>query len=104
MQVDPGSSDYVINELSKINAIIKVLDEFWDYIVHINTGNFKNLIENDASLLMEEIQRATSNRTVELEDKIVPIGETQPAIIRRTTQNGEKSIYVENNMGSIIIN
>ena len=104
MQVDPGNSDYVINELYKINAIIKTLDEFWDYIVHINTGNFKNLIENDAALLMEEIQRATSNRTVELEDKIVPIGETQPAIIRRTTQNGEKSIYVENNMGSIIIN
>ena len=104
IQTESGCSDYVINELSKINAIIKVLDEFWDYLVHINTGNFKNLIENDAALLMEEIQSAKSYRTIELEDKIVPMGETQPITIRKTTQNGEKSIYVENNMGSIIIN
>lgn len=104
MQTEPGNSDYVINELSKINAIIKTLDEFWDYIVHINTGNFKNLIENDAALLMEEIQRATPNRKIELDEKIVPMGETQPIVIRKTIQNGEKSVYVENNTGTININ
>ena len=104
MQTEPGNSDYVINELSKINAIIKTLDEFWDYLVHINTGNYKNLIENEAALLMEEIQRATPNRTIEIDEKSVPMGATQPTVIRKTTQNGEKSVYVENNTGSIIIN
>lgn len=103
MRTEFGNSDYVINDLSKINAIIKVLDEFWDYIVHINTGNFKNLIENDAVLLMEEIQRATPNRTVELDERIVTMGKTQPIVIRKTTQKGEKSVYVENNTGTIII-
>lgn len=104
MQIESGNSDYVIKDLSKINAIIKALDEFWNYIVHINTGNFKHLIENKAALLMEEIQRATSNRALELDKKNVPMGETQPTVIRKTTQNGEKSVYVENNTGSIIIN
>lgn len=104
MQTEPGNSDYVINELFKINAIIKTLDGFWDYIVHINTGNFENLIENDAALLMEEIQKAIPNRTVELDEKNVPLGATQPSVIHKTIQKGEKAVYVENNNGSIIIN
>lgn len=104
MQTEHGISDYVINELTKINAIIKTLDEFWDYLVHINTGNFKKLIENEAALLMEEIQRATPNRTVELDERNVPMGETQPTVIRKTTQSGEKPVYVENNIGTININ
>ena len=104
MQKESGSSDYVINDLSKINAILKALDEFWDYIVHINTGNFEKLIENEAALLMEEIQRSIPSKTVEFEERFVPSGDTQPTVIRKTTQNGEKSVYVENNTGSIIIN
>lgn len=104
LQTEPGNSDYVIDELSKINAIIKALDEFWDYIVHINTGDFTKLIENDASLLMEEIKRATPHGTVEPDERNVTMGETQPIVIRRTNQNGEKSIYLENNTGTIIIN
>ena len=104
MQKETGSSDYVINDLSKINAILKALDEFWDYIVHINTGNFEKLIENEAALLMEEIQRSIPSKTVEFEERFVPSGDTQPTVIRKTTQNGEKSVYVENNTGSIIIN
>lgn len=104
MQTESGNSDYVINELSKINTIIKALDEFWDYLVHINTGSFMNLLDNDAVLLMEEIQRAKPRKTAELDERIVSMGETQPTVIRRTTQNGEKSIYVENNTGTININ
>ena len=104
LQKESGSSDYVINDLSKINAILKALDEFWDYIVHINTGNFEKLIENEAALLMEEIQRSIPSKTVEFEERFVPSGDTQPTVIRKTTQNGEKSVYVENNTGSIIIN
>ena len=39
IQTEPGSSDYVISELLKIDAIIKSLDDFWYYLVHINTGS-----------------------------------------------------------------
>lgn len=104
MQTEFGCSDYVINELSKINAIIKALDEFWDYLVRINTGSFKDLLSNDAALLMEEIQRVTARKTAELDERIVSMGENQPTAIRQITQNGEKSIYVENNAGTININ
>ena len=104
MQTEFGCSDYVINELSKINAIIKALDEFWDYLVRINTGSLKDLLSNDAALLMEEIQRVTARKTAELDERIVSMGENQPTAIRQITQNGEKSIYVENNAGTININ
>lgn len=104
IQTESGCSDYIINELSKINAVIRALDEFWDYLVHINTGNFKDLIDNDAALLMEEIQRVTARKTAELNERIVSMGETQPTVIRQTTQNGEESVYVENNTGTININ
>ena len=104
MQKEPGSSDYVINDLSKINAILNVLDEFWNYIAHINTGSFDKLRENEAALLMEEIQRSIPSKTAEFEERFVPSGDTQPPVIRKTTQNGEKSVYVEENKGTIIIN
>ena len=104
MQTEAGTSDYIINELYKINAIIKALDEFWYYIVHVNTGVFETLLENDATLLMEEILKTIPNRTVKLDERFIPTGETQPTMIRKTIQNGEKSVYVENNTGSIIIN
>ena len=104
MQTELGNSDYVINEISKINAIIKALDDFWDYLVHVNTGSFKSLIDNDAALLMEEIQRAAPRKTAEIEQEFFSIGETQPVVMRKTIQNGERSIYVENNSGTININ
>lgn len=80
MQTELGNSDYVINELFKINAIIKNLDEFWNYIVHINTGSFKSLIDNDAALLMKEIQRTVPRKIAELNEKIVSMVETQSTV------------------------
>lgn len=53
------------------------------------------MIDNDAALLMEEIQRVTTRKTAELEEKIISMGENQPTVIRQITQNGEKSVYVE---------
>ena len=53
------------------------------------------MIDNDAALLMEEIQRVTARKTAELEEKIISMGENQPTVIRQITQNGEKSVYVE---------
>ena len=104
MQTEAGISDYIINELYKINAIIKTLDEFWNYIVHVNTGVFEKLLENDAALLMEEILKTIPDKTVELDERFIPTDETQPTMIRKTIQNGEKAVYVESNTGSININ
>ena len=43
-----------------------------------------------------------------MKDKIdglfVPTDDTQPAGFRTVVQNGEKSVYVENNMGTINVN
>ena len=66
--------------------------------------DFKDMIDNDAALLMEEIQRVTARKTAELEEKIISMGENQPTVIRQITQNGEKSVYVEKNIGTININ
>ena len=63
----------------------------------------EKLIENEAALLMEEIQRSIPSKTAEFEERFVPSGDTQPTVVRKTAQNGEKSVYVENNLGSIII-
>lgn len=104
MQMESGISDYTIDELSKINAIIKMLDDFWDYIVHINTGNYEKLIENDAALLMEEIQRTIPSRTAAIDEKFVPSLDTIPVQKRTIIQNGSDSIYLENSTGPIIIN
>ena len=61
-------------------------------------------LDNDAALLMEEIQRVTARKTAELDERIVSMGENQPTVIRQITQNGEKSVYVEKNIGTININ
>ena len=67
-------------------------------------GDYKKLVENDAALLIEELKKTLSKVEVKIDEKFVLSGDTQPSVIRKTTQNGEKSVYVENNTGSIIIN
>ena len=62
------------------------------------------MVENDAALLIEELKKTLSKVEVKIDEKFVLSGDTQPSVIRKTTQNGEKSVYVENNTGSIIIN
>lgn len=68
------------------------------------TGDYKKLIENDTTLLIEELKKTLSKVEAIIDEKFVPSGDTQPSVIRKTTYNSEKSVYVENNIGSIIIN
>lgn len=49
------NSSYVLKVLRKINNILIIIDEFWEFIVHVNTCNYKDLVENDAGLLMEKL-------------------------------------------------
>lgn len=90
--------------IRKIDEIIRTLDDLWFFLCRDSTGNYKMLIENDAALLIEELKKTLPKVETNIDEKFVPSGETQPTMIRKTTQNGEKSVYVENNMGSIIIN
>lgn len=104
IKTEPGSSTFVIKELEKIDNILKWMDDFWDYIVHINTGKYEDLIANDAALLIEELKTSHSKITPHIDEKFIPSHDTKPHISRAVNQTGEKSIYIENNTGSITIN
>lgn len=99
-----GNTEFLQGEIVKINDILKFLNEFWDYIVHVNTGNYKQLTANNAALLMEELQKTRPIITASIDEAVVPSSDTEPAGFRKIEQNGEKSVYIENNNGSIVIN
>ena len=101
---EPGGSRFFSMEIRKIDEIIRTLDDLWFFICRDSTGDYKKLIENDAELLIEELKKTLYKVEAKIDEKFVPSGDTQPSVIRKTTLNGEKSVYVENNIGSIIIN
>ena len=102
IQTEPGSSDYVINELLKIDAIIKNLDDFWYYLVHINTGSFKDMIDNDAALLMEEIQRVTARKTAELPTNCNPSNNSERREVRICGEKYRNNKYKLSRYGAIV--
>ena len=83
---------------------MKTLDELWFFLCRDSTGNYKKLIENDAAMLIEELKKTLPKVEANIDEKFVPSVDTQPTVIRKTTQNGEKPVYVEENKGTIIIN
>lgn len=96
-----GRSSFILSEMNKINDIISILDKFWAYIVKINTGDYNKLINNSAELLIKEITKQTC-LSAPIEEKFAPSKATQPEFTK-VTQNGGKSIYIENNTGNINI-
>ena len=103
LSVNSGKSSFWRTELDKIEDILYRLDEFWGFINRHSTGNFKELIENDAALLMTELNKGFSKAAAHFDEKFIPSDDTKPIISRKVNQNGEKSIYIENNTGSITI-
>ena len=103
IKVEPGGSTFVLREIQKIDDILKTMDDLWEYLVHINTGNYEKLIENDAALLIEKLKNTLPKVAASIDEKFVPSKDTMPAGFRTVTQNGEKSLNIENNYGSIII-
>lgn len=101
---EPGGSSFILMEIRKIDKIIKTLDDLWFFLCRDSTGDYKKLIENDAAMLIEELKKTLPKVEANIDEKFVPSGDTQPTVIRKTTQNGEKSVYVEENKGTIIIN
>ena len=55
-------------------------------------------------MLIEELKKTLPKVEANIDEKFVPSVDTQPTVIRKTTQNGEKPVYVEENKGTIIIN
>ena len=101
---EPGNSSYMIKEISKIDDILKTMDEFWEYIVHTNTGDYTEMVADNANLLLNEIEKQINVSSVFQDNKFIPTTETAPKLSRRIFQHGDKSIYVENNSGTININ
>lgn len=101
---EPGSSTFLLGEISKINDILKTMDEFWEYIVHINTGDYADMVADNANLLVNEIEKCLNISTVFQDKKFTPTTGTVPDMSKRIFQQGEKSIYVESNNGTININ
>ena len=100
---EPGGSSFISMEIRKIDKIIKTLDDLWFFICRDSTGDYKKLIENDAAMLIEELKKTLPKVEAKIDGKFVPSGDTQPTVIRKTTQNGKKSVF-EENKGTIIIN
>lgn len=98
-----GNSDFMQDETRKINDILKYIDEFWDFLVHINTGNYEKMIENDAALLMEELKKTLPKYEASFSSNFVPSVSAEPTPSRTIIQNGANSIYVENHNGPIIL-
>ncbi len=101
---EPGNSTYLLSEISKITDILKTMDEFWEYIVHINTGDYTEMVADNANLLLNEIEKQINVSSVFQDNKFIPTTETAPKQSRCIFQHGDKSIYVENNSGTININ
>ena len=101
---EPGKSSYLLIEIQKIDDIINTLDDLWFFICREFSGNFDQMIKNDAALLMGELKKAIDAINVENDERFVPSKENEPADYRKVVQNGEKSVYIENNNGNIIIN
>lgn len=103
IKTEPGSSSFVIQEIQKIDDVIKTLDDLWSFICRGYTGKFEKLIENDAAMLMEIIKESKPRVEAPIDEKFIPSDDTKPAGFRNVIQNGEKSVYVENNTGTINI-
>lgn len=104
IKTEPGGSSFLLMEIQKIDDIINTLDQLWLFICRNSTGNYNKLIANDAALLIDELKKTLPTAKAQIDEKFIPSRENQPTVVRRITQNGEQSVYVENNMGSIIIN
>lgn len=103
IKTEPGGSTFVLSEIQKIDNILKTMDDLWMFLCREFSGSYEKLIENDAALLMDYLKKSFAEDITANNRKFVPTGNTMPAAIRKTTQNGEKSIYIENNTGTITI-
>lgn len=101
--ITQGISEPVTNGIKKIDGILNTIDDLWNFLCRYNSGNYEKLIENNAKLLMEEIKKYLYPELEPDTENFTPTTATMPTGTRVITQNGEKSLYIENNNGNITI-
>ena len=103
---EPGNSEFRIAEIAKIDDIIRRLDDLWQFIVHVNTGSIDELTKDDATMLIDALKKSLSTPLVDIEMNRLSLlsTDTKPTKPRAVSQYGDKSIYIENNSGDIIMN
>ena len=93
----------VTSGIEKIDGILNTIDDLWNFLCRHNSGNYEKLIENDAKLLMEEIKKYLYPEFAPDIENFTPTTATKPTETRVITQNDNKSLYIEKNIGKIII-
>ena len=103
---ESGNSRFRITEIKKIDNIICQLDDLWQFIVHVNTGSIDELTKDDAAMLIVALKKSLPTPLVdrEMNGSSLMSADTKPTTPRAVSQYGDKSIYIENNSGDIIIN
>jgi len=104
ISTEPGGSSFLLMEIHKIDEVIKTLDELWLFICRHSTGDFRELVKNNAALLIQELRSTLNQATASIDENFNPSSDFKPIPMREILQKGEKPIYIENNTGSIIIN
>ena len=102
---EPGNSRFRRTEIEKIDNIICRLDDLWQFIVHVNTGSIDELTKDDAAMLIVALKKSLYTPSVDIEMNRLSLSstDTKPTTPRAVSQYGDKSIYIENNSGGIII-
>ena len=97
------TSNFILDEIRKINNILKILDDFWEYIVHTNTGKYEDMVANNAECLVGEIEKNMDTMHSLDTGRFTPSDATEPESSRRFVKQGDKSVYIEKNEGTINI-
>ena len=103
---EPGNLRFRITEIEKIDNIICRLDDLWQFIVHVNTASIEELTKDDAAMLIVALKKSLCTSPVDTDMCRLSLlsTDTKPTTSRAVVQHGDKSIYIENNSGDIIIN
>ncbi|MDE6512755.1 MAG: toll/interleukin-1 receptor domain-containing protein [Muribaculaceae bacterium] len=104
LPMEPGKSSFLLMEIQKIDEVINTLDDLWLLICRHSTGDFCELVKNDAALLIQELRASLDSVATAINEALIPSPDSQSIPKREILQKGSKSIYIENNTGSIIIN
>lgn len=100
---EPGSSGFLLEEIVKIDNILKTLDDFWKYVVHTNTGSYEDMIANNAEDLIKAMEKNMNISSFADAGNFIPSYATEPGNPRRIVHQGDKAVYVEKNEGTINI-
>lgn len=102
-----GYSPLLARELKDIIEFVQYLDEFWQYICDVNTGNIDELTADNAAKLVEAIKAdisLTDESASQCRTTDSPINnDLDVPMTNIVNQTGERAIYIGENHGNITI-